>query len=115
MKEIVADKELVAYCGLYCGTCRRYLSEKCPGCAKNEKAAWCGIRKCNIEHSRSSCAECAEFPDVNGCGKFNNPVARLFGFIFRSNRKACVERIRSVGRGQFAVEMAGLKKQSLPR
>jgi hypothetical protein len=115
MKEIVADKNLVAYCGLYCGACRRYLSDKCPGCGKNEKATWCAIRKCNSENSRSSCAECGEFPDVNACKKFNNPVSRVFGFIFRSNRKACVERIKTVGREQFAGELAALKKHSLPR
>lgn len=115
MREIAADKNLVAFCGLYCGACKRYLNEKCPGCSRNEKAAWCAIRKCNLERSRTSCAECAEFTDVNACRKFNNPVSRVFGFIFRSNRKACVERIRSAGREQFAVEMAGLKRHSLPR
>lgn len=115
MKEITADKNLVAYCGLYCGACGRYLKGKCPGCAKNEKAAWCGIRKCNIQHSRTSCAECTEFSDVNGCRKFNNTLSRVFGFIFRSNRKACVERIRTVGREQFAAEMTALKRHSLPR
>ncbi len=31
MKEIVSDPKLVAYCGLYCGACKRYLQEKCPG------------------------------------------------------------------------------------
>jgi len=115
MKEIVADTELVAYCGLYCGACGRYLRGKCPGCGKNEKAAWCAIRKCNKEHSRTSCAECAEFPDVNACGKFNNPVARLFSFIFRSNRKAGIDRIRVAGRERYAGELAQLKKHSLPR
>ena len=41
MKEIVADTNLIGYCGLYCGACKRYLKDKCPGCHKNEKAAWC--------------------------------------------------------------------------
>lgn len=113
--EIVADKDLVAYCGLYCGACRQYLRGKCPGCEKNEKATWCSIRKCNSEHSRTSCAECAEFPDVNACRKFNNPLSKLFAFIFRSNRKAGVDRIRAVGREQFAIELAELKRHSLPR
>jgi len=115
MNEIVADKNLVAYCGLYCGACRQYLRGKCPGCAKNEKATWCAIRKCNGEHSRTSCAECAEFPDVNACGKFNNPLSKVLAFIFRSNRKACVDRVRAVGREQFAIELAGIKRHSLPR
>ena len=115
VKKILADEKLVAYCGLYCGACRRYLSDTCPGCGKNEKATWCRIRKCNIEHSLSGCAECSEFSDVNGCKKFNNPLSRVFGFIFRSNRKAGVDRIRSVGRDRFAAELAGLKRHSLPR
>jgi hypothetical protein len=115
MKEIVADKNLVAYCGLYCGACRRYLGGKCPGCEKNEKASWCKIRTCNREHSQTSCAECTEFQDVNSCKKFNNPISRVFGFIFRSNRKACIERLKGVGRERFAAEMAELRKHSLPR
>jgi hypothetical protein len=115
MKEIVADKNLIASCGLYCGACRQYVREKCPGCSKNEKATWCAIRKCTSEHSLSSCAECKEFPDVNACKKFNNPISKVFGFIFRSNRKACVDRIRAVGSEPFAIELAGLKRHSLPR
>lgn len=46
MKNIESDKELIAACGLYCGACRKYLAEKCPGCRLNEKAAWCKIRSC---------------------------------------------------------------------
>lgn len=40
MKEIEADKNLIAACGLYCGACRKYLSAKCYGCHNNEKATW---------------------------------------------------------------------------
>jgi hypothetical protein len=39
MKQIIADKNLVAYCGLYCGACNKYLDGKCPGCQKNKKSA----------------------------------------------------------------------------
>jgi hypothetical protein len=115
MKEIVVDPSMVARCGLYCGACGQYLRGKCGGCVKNEKATWCSIRKCNNEHSWSSCAECAEFSDVNECGKFNNVMSKIFAFIFRSNRKACIDRIKVVGREAFAKEMAGLKRHSLQR
>jgi hypothetical protein len=115
MKEIVADRNLIAFCGLYCGACGKYLAEKCPGCAGNEKASWCGIRKCNIEHSWKSCAECASFSDVDECKKFNNFMSKLFALIFRSNRKGCIERIKAVGREQFAVEMCAFRKPSISR
>ena len=115
MKEIVVDKAMIAFCGLYCGACGQYLRGKCGGCVKNEKATWCSIRKCNNEHSWSSCAECTLFFDVNECKKFNNLVSKLFALIFRSNRKACIEKIKAVGRDRFTEEMAGMKKQSLPR
>ena len=115
MKEIVADKNMVAFCGLYCGACGQYLRGKCAGCVKNEKAAWCSIRKCNNEHSWKSCAQCTSFGDVNECGKFNNLMSKIFGFIFRSNRKACIERIKAVGYDQFAVEMAAAKRPSIAR
>ena len=34
------NPEKIAFCGLYCGACRQYLKEKCPGCRKNEKAKY---------------------------------------------------------------------------
>jgi hypothetical protein len=115
MSEIIAAKNLVARCGLYCGACGKYLRGKCPGCAKNEKATWCAIRKCTAEHSWATCAECTEYSKVNECGKYNNFIAKVFGLIFRSNRAACIERIKAVGLDGFAVEMAAAKRQSLPR
>mgnify|MGYP001174253203 CR=1 FL=1 len=46
--------ELVAYCGLYCGQCTKYLKGKCPGCKENEKASWCKTRSCCIENDFAS-------------------------------------------------------------
>ena len=114
-KEIVVDQSMVAFCGLYCGACGQYLRGKCGGCAKNEKATWCSIRKCNAEYSLSSCAECTRFSNVNDCKKFNNAMSKVFALVLRSNRKACIEKIKAVGREQFAAEMAGLKRHSLSR
>jgi hypothetical protein len=64
MREIIADKKLIAFCGLYCGACARYLAEKCPGCRENEKASWCGVRSCCLERGYAGCADCVEFPDI---------------------------------------------------
>ena len=115
MKQIIADESLVAKCGLYCGACGRYLNDKCPGCAQNEKAAkWCGVRTCNIEKGIATCAECKENA-VDTCREYNSVMAKIFGFIFRSNRRACIERIRVVGPAAFAKEMSEKRAATLPR
>lgn len=113
MKAIVADENLVAFCGLYCGACKAYLKGKCPGCEKNKKAAWCSVRTCCIENRYSSCASCAQFSDPTACKKFNTFMAKIFAFIFRSDRKACIDRIRCIGKEQFAAEMAEKKTPTI--
>jgi hypothetical protein len=115
MKEIVADTKLIAFCGLYCGSCRSYLKGSCTGCAGNEKASWCKVRSCNIEHKYSSCADCKEYPNAMDCKHFNNFMAKLFGFVFRSDRKACINMIRENGYDNYAKYMAENKIQSLKR
>ncbi len=114
MKQIVADKKLVARCGLYCGACKRYLKDKCPGCAGNDKATWCKIRSCTATNGWSSCAECTLMP-LESCKEFNSFMAKMFGLIFRSNRAGCIERIKEVGLDSFASEMAEKGIQSIPR
>ncbi len=106
MKNIEAREDLVAYCGLYCGACKKYLQEKCPGCHENEKASWCKVRKCCMENNFSSCAECNKFSDIMDCKGYNNMIAKLFGLFFNSDRKACIRRIEEVGVKVFAGEMA---------
>ena len=115
MRPIVADEKLIAACGLYCGACRSYLRGRCPGCQANEKAKWCSVRSCCLQRGYKSCADCAEFAKVEDCKKYNNWIARAFGFIFRSNRAACIALIREQGYPSFAADMAGKKRQSLPR
>jgi len=115
MREIVADKNLVAYCGLYCGACGSYLREGCPGCHDNAKAAWCKVRTCCGEHGYASCADCAEFTNPKDCKKFHNFMSRAFGFVFRSDRAACIECIRQRGIEAFAADMAERRAQSMPR
>lgn len=107
-----ADKNLVAACGLYCGTCRFYLKGKCPGCRTNQKAEkWCKMRTCVQEHGYISCAECTEYggtaeKGLKECAKLNNFMGKVFGLIFNSDRFGCIDRIREVGPEAFAQEMA---------
>jgi hypothetical protein len=115
MREIVADKNLVAYCGLYCGACGKYLHEKCPGCHENTKATWCAVRACCTERGYASCADCADHQNPKDCAKFDNVISRLFGFLFRSNRAACIACIRQRGIDAFATDMAARRAQSMPR
>lgn len=113
-KPIVADKNLIAYCGLYCGACRSYLSGKCPGCKENVKATWCKVRICCIENHFLSCADCKS-TEIENCKKFNNFISKMVGFVFRSDRVACIKRIKEVCYKDFASEMAAAKKQTIRR
>ncbi|MEW6609683.1 MAG: DUF3795 domain-containing protein [bacterium] len=115
MKEIVANQNLVAYCGLYCGACGAYLRDKCPACHDNQKAQWCKIRSCCIENQYSSCADCKEFTNPNECKKFNNIFSKIFGLIFKSDRAACIQQIREMGIQGHAENMAQYKRQSIKR
>ena len=115
MDTITANPKLVAFCGLYCGACKKYLNKKCPGCAGNEKASWCKVRSCNMDHNYKSCAECTEFKNVMDCGKYNNFIARVVGFVLRSDRAACVKRIKEIGLEAFAGEIAATGKMSIKK
>ena len=115
MNEIPIDPKLVAYCGLYCGACRSYLKGKCPGCAGNEKAGWCKIRVCCQENSYATCAACQSFTDVTDCKKFHNLMSQVIGFVLRSDRAACIDRIREIGVEAFAAEMAEKRTQTIKR
>jgi len=113
-KQIVADKNLIAYCGLYCGACRSYLSGKCPGCKENTKATWCKVRACCSENQYLSCADC-KLASLEDCKKYNNFISRIVGFFFRSDRAACIKRIKEVNYENFAAEMTAAKMQTIRR
>jgi len=114
MKEIVSDQKLIAYCGLYCGACSSYLKGKCSGCKENEKATWCNTRKCCIENNYSSCADCATIEPMK-CKKYNTFISRVISLLFRSDRNACLDRIKDVGYDEFAKEMALNKRQTIKK
>ncbi|MFA5206814.1 MAG: DUF3795 domain-containing protein [Lentisphaeria bacterium] len=113
MKPVVADARLVAACGLYCGACGAYLRGRCPGCCENRKASWCGVRTCCQDHRRASCAECAEVADPRACKKYNNLIARIIGFVLRSDRAACIRQIKALGLQGHAEAMAARRRQTI--
>ncbi len=115
MKEIVQNTDFIAFCGLYCGACKSYLKEKCPGCHENSKASWCKVRSCNIEHGYKSCADCTEFADPRECRKFNNFISKIFGLVFNSDRPACIAKIKEMGYDEFAYFMTDQRIQSIKR
>lgn len=115
MKAITTDEKLVSFCGLYCGACKAFLSEKCPGCSENKRASWCKVRSCCQEHNYGSCGDCKEFTDPADCKKFNNFISKIFSFIFSSDRHAGVMMIKDRGRAGFAAEMASLKRPSIKK
>lgn len=115
MKEITNNDSLVSFCGLYCGSCPKYLKDKCPGCEDYEKATWCKVRTCCIQHGYLSCANCTEFADVMECKKFNHFFSRMIGFILRSDRTACIKMIKEKGYEDFASYMAENRLISIRR
>jgi hypothetical protein len=115
MKAIKSDTNLIAYCGLYCGACRKFLNEKCPGCRENTVAAWCKVRSCCIGNKLDNCAACITFEQVMECKKFNNFFSKLFALVFKSDRAACIRLIREHGPETFAGYMAENKLQSIKR
>lgn len=117
MKDVSNSPRLVGCCGLYCGACGSYRSGSCPGCssASKENKGWCKVRHCCHKQDYSSCADCAVYDDPQRCDIFNGFLSRFLGVILNSDRRACILRIRQVGREDFATEMSILKRQSIPR
>lgn len=113
-KEIIADKNLIAACGLYCGACRAFLTGKCPGCKDNAKATWCKVRQCCMENKFQSCADC-NMVELKDCKKYSNFISKIMAYVFNSDRPACIARIKEIGYDGFAAEMADSKKQSIKR
>ena len=109
------DENLIAACGLYCGNCKKYLSEKCPGCKENTKASWCEVRSCCQEKGIANCSACDVFANLKDCKKHNNPIARLIGFVTSSDRAKCISLIRENGTVDFVKLMCEKGWVSIPR
>jgi hypothetical protein len=113
--QITNDIKLIAFCGLYCSACGSYLKGRCSGCAENEKATWCKIRFCCIENNYKSCADCKQFENVNDCKKYNNFISKVVGFVFRSDRSACIGMIKEKGYEGFATYMTDKKISTIKK
>lgn len=105
MKPIEKNESSIAFCGLYCGACKAFLNERCPGCHDNVKAKWCKVRTCNLNHDYKSCADCVEYPNPMDCRVYNNFISKLMGVVFRSDRNACLAFIKDKGYENFAQYM----------
>jgi hypothetical protein len=114
MKEIEVNKELVSYCGLYCGACSKYLNEKCPGCLKNEKATWCKVRKCCAEKEIRSCADCKD-PKPENCSEFNSIMSKVMSLLLNSDRLACNHKIQEIGYEEYAKFMANQENRTIKK
>ena len=112
-KEIRNDRNLIAYCGLYCAACRKYTAGKCPGCRKNVKASWCKIRICCADNNYNTCADCKM--NLRECKKFNNFFSKLFALIFKSDREGCIHRIREIGEDEYAKEMSEKRMMTMKK
>lgn len=115
MKEIISDSRFVSMCGLYCGACGSFKKGKCPGCAENTKATWCKVYSCCMEKGYASCADCQTYANPMDCKYYNNVMASIFGFIFRSDRKAGIAMIKEKGYDGFARHMADNGLQAIRR
>jgi hypothetical protein len=107
--------DLVSYCGLYCGACKRYLKGDCPGCKNNSKATWCGVRKCCLARNYNTCADCSDYNNYNDCKKLNNFFSKIFSLLFKSDRQAGINKIKQYGIKGFAEFMHQNKLQSIKK
>jgi hypothetical protein len=100
-------ESIIACCGLVCSECGAYIKQKCPGCHSDKPMFRnCPVKKCVIERSYVTCADCTEYTDLKLCKKLNSFVSKIFGWIFKSDRIGNCNKIRANGMEEFK---AGIK------
>ena len=93
---------IVGYCGLVCTNCWAYRKKKCRGCYSEQPMYKnCPVKQCCIEKSYTTCAECIDYSDLKKCKKLNNYVAKIVGFIFKTNKIDNLKKIRQIGLKEF--------------
>jgi len=117
MSDVSNSPRLIGCCGLYCAACGSYQSGACPGCSSADKKSkgWCKVRHCCHKQDYSTCADCAVYDDPANCTIFSNVISEIIGMFLNTDRRACILRIRKVGREDYATEMTIKKRQSIPR
>ena len=94
----------IAPCGLFCTNCRKFHKGKCKGCQIEAGFARCSVRACCAEKGITTCAECDEFKaprDYRQCNKVNSLIARVFAFIFGSDRPGALAMLRDEGQEAY--------------
>jgi len=109
------QSNLISFCGLYCGACSSFKKGSCPGCGRNEKSSWCKVRKCCLSYGVRSCADCKVYLSVIDCPKFNNFAAKVFGFVFNTDRLKGINFIKSEGYDLYAQKMISIDRVCLKR
>lgn len=116
MKELKANRDLVSYCWLYCGACKKYLAGRCFGCKALEKTpVWCAIRNCCQDKAVDNCAVCKVYPDVKACSRYNNLMMKFLAYVCGSDRLTATQMIQEKGLENFAKYMAENKLQRISR
>ncbi len=70
------DKNMIAYCGAYCGVCEWREKTGCKGCKANQGVMFwgeCDKAKCCIEKGLAHCGECSQLPCQKLKDLFNDP------------------------------------------
>ena len=112
--QLIADENLISYCGFYCAACPKFLEGECKGCKGNTPDCArgyqsCKVRPCCINHSYSSCANCKKFDSVRECKDYNPLMIRFGQFITRTNRRKGIEMIKEKGEIGFMNYMINKK------
>ncbi len=111
-QKLDSSVNLIAACGLYCGSCSKFIKGTCPGCKENEKATWCKIRTCNLENHTANCSECTKVV-MQDCKKLNNRIGKIFKWITKTDRIASLQYISNNGPEDYVKKMTTLKQKAI--
>ena len=110
------DKDLVSFCGIYCGACPS-LNKSCLGCRTEEKrgqkrkSKWgCKIRTCcHNEKNLDFCIECEVYPCKN-LSKLKNSHLEDERFDYRHQMFYNLVRIEKIGLEEWLEEQSEIWK-----
>ena len=110
-KDVKRDENLIAHCGLYCGSCPSLTSGKCDGCrGDSEKSAVvyksCKVKPCCVDNGFFTCADCTIYASTKACKKYNALFPRIASRIEGSDRSKAIDIIKTQGRAALVTFMA---------